>query len=596
MAADHAQQERYVRKLVGKFQCNTKALADGTALELLRLAAQIRFGTDIHGASCVPGFERVIELLGPDVAHAVEAGWIRAAQTIALNAEQLGEVEAALQEYSVEAAVVAGIDRLLSTEADAAGRLSLSAALVVLRMAPILAHKDRAAENRLEDWALDFLAKGEPAGTATLSAFWHAALKHHTKSALSGSWALQRAAEEERAGFATDAVRETLRHHPNMAGNVLIPLLHVAARVLSPEELLALAQAAILAESVLADSRELWLIVAFVLNPNAYRQSFVEMFAGRGDQLSGDASLMERVADGLHTQRILITLGVLEAATRTPSGDHDGFRTSILVRSHLESLQNSNDPLARIALLNLVEDTTMPEFRRREVRHALAEQARRLLDSSFQPLTPAAIMQVLLAGPPANAADLFAVTVEQLRNIQAEMQTGALNSWESYWNETPRTPKTENRCRDILARELQARLRPFGIDIPVLPEAQRAAETRADLLMISNQGKNLPLEAKRHWHPDVWTAAGTQLQGYAADVDAEHFGIYVVFWFGAIKPAPARQDRRRPASASDMEQMLENSLREAMKSRTAIVVLDVADPRAKKRASAVAARRRVRKA
>lgn len=54
------------------------------------------------------------------------------------------------------------------------------------------------------------------------------------------------------------------------------------------------------------------------------------------------------------------------------------------------------------------------------------------------------------------------------------------------------------------------------------------------MLVLSGAGRNLPLEAKRHSHPDVWIAAGTQLQRYASDQGADGQGVYIVFWFGDV--------------------------------------------------------------
>ena len=58
--------------------------------------------------------------------------------------------------------------------------------------------------------------------------------------------------------------------------------------------------------------------------------------------------------------------------------------------------------------------------------------------------------------------------------------------------------------------------------------------------MLSHAGRTLPVEAKRHYHKDVWTAPSTQLQGYANASDADGVGIYLVFWFGVEFKAPPR--------------------------------------------------------
>jgi hypothetical protein len=122
-----------------------------------------------------------------------------------------------------------------------------------------------------------------------------------------------------------------------------------------------------------------------------------------------------------------------------------------------------------------------------------------------------------------------------------------------------------------------------------MPEARRANESRADILVVTGAGRNLPIEAKRHFHREIWTAAATQLRGYTSDEGADGFGIYLVFWFGnAESPTPARPDGAEgPASAAEMQALLTGDLPADLQSRINVVVFDVSDP-----AANTAARRR----
>jgi hypothetical protein len=97
------------------------------------------------------------------------------------------------------------------------------------------------------------------------------------------------------------------------------------------------------------------------------------------------------------------------------------------------------------------------------------------------------------------------------------------------------------------------------------------------MLMLTGAGRNLPLEAKRHFHPDLWTAAATQLQGYAAAPGADGLGIYLVFWFGNdVGTTPARPDGRpEPTSGIDLEDMLVSDLPGDLRGRTDVLVFDV---------------------
>ena len=168
-------------------------------------------------------------------------------------------------------------------------------------------------------------------------------------------------------------------------------------------------------------------------------------------------------------------------------------------------------------------------------------------------------------------------------NCSAELHTASNTPWKDYWNLKSNgkvdRPLIENQCRNRLLGLLRERLKKYSI-IAALPEAQRGEDTRADLLFLTWAGRNLPLEAKRHFHPDLWVAASSQLQGYSADPDADGFAIYLVFWFGnEASPTPLRPDGGAgPTSAIELETMLAGDLSPDLRARTDVIVFDVSDP------------------
>jgi hypothetical protein len=176
------------------------------------------------------------------------------------------------------------------------------------------------------------------------------------------------------------------------------------------------------------------------------------------------------------------------------------------------------------------------------------------------------------------------VTAE-LKQLRAELRSTDTTPWKRYWNVDSDSkvtkPLIENECRDHLLDRLRDRLKKYQI-AAALPEVRRGAETRADVLMLTGAGRNLPVEAKRHFHPDIWGAAANQLHGYAAAPGADGLGIYLVFWFGNdAHPTPARPDGSAgPSSGVELEQMLIADLPADLSDRTDFVVFDVSDPSA----------------
>lgn len=74
-AAQREERERELRALREEFERAEADIRNGTELELLDVAARHRFGQDHIGPSVEPGFDRVQELLGTELANAVVSGW-----------------------------------------------------------------------------------------------------------------------------------------------------------------------------------------------------------------------------------------------------------------------------------------------------------------------------------------------------------------------------------------------------------------------------------------------------------------------------------------------------------------------------------------
>ena len=162
------------------------------------------------------------------------------------------------------------------------------------------------------------------------------------------------------------------------------------------------------------------------------------------------------------------------------------------------------------------------------------------------------------------------------------MRTGSETPWKRFWNTdkdgAATTPQIENEDRDRLLELMRVRLERYGI-VGSFPEARRGENTRADVLLLSYASKNLPIEAKRHYNRELWTAPLSQLNGYASDAGADGHGVYLVFWFGAEFSIPARSDgREAPSSAEGLEAMLIDDIPTRLKGKLETVVLDVSRP------------------
>ena len=202
-------------------------------------------------------------------------------------------------------------------------------------------------------------------------------------------------------------------------------------------------------------------------------------------------------------------------------------------------------------------------------------------DSLYQPASPASAAQMLANLSPTSVADLQALVLDQLDALASEIRGGDAQLWAQFWWEKGATqPKDENDCRNVILRELRRSLAQHGIDIA--PEQTKLDNSRCDLqvtfLAGDRQRSLIPIEIKRAFHPDLWTAMRTQLIDiYTQDPDVSGHGIYLVLWFGPgnaqrVKPHPERLPVPNPAA---LARLLRASLRPDEQSRIQVFVLDV---------------------
>lgn len=175
---------------------------------------------------------------------------------------------------------------------------------------------------------------------------------------------------------------------------------------------------------------------------------------------------------------------------------------------------------------------------------------------------------------PSNAADLYALLVDQLTQLTHEIRHGNTNDYRQYWN--GETPRHENDCRDCLLSDLKKHLHPLGLKAE--PEGHYAEQKRADIKVIHGV-LQMPIEIKRDTHKAVWTAISDQLVAkYSREVASDGYGIYIVFWFGGNNLHPAGDGGNKPKTAKELQDRLTASVPQALKNKIAVLVIDCAKP------------------
>lgn len=171
---------------------------------------------------------------------------------------------------------------------------------------------------------------------------------------------------------------------------------------------------------------------------------------------------------------------------------------------------------------------------------------------------------------PANAADLWALTVDHLTQLVAHIRDGNTDDFLQYW--AGDRPKLEDDCRNALLSDLKPLLARVGVSAE--PEGIHADKTRADIKVIAPPHQ-IPIEIKREMHPDVWKAIPEQLIAkYGRELASDGYGIFMVFWFtGDLKAAPS-DGGSRPKTPQELQQRLAATVPEELRHKIAVLVVD----------------------
>ncbi|MGH8805545.1 MAG: hypothetical protein ACREXN_12415, partial [Polaromonas sp.] len=188
----------------------------------------------------------------------------------------------------------------------------------------------------------------------------------------------------------------------------------------------------------------------------------------------------------------------------------------------------------------------------------------------FQPASVTQVCSTLANLTPANAADLWALTLDHLQQLGREIRDGNTNDYRQYW--VGDKAELEDNCRDRLLSDLKVRLAPLHINAE--PEGRYADEKRADI-KVSAQGYHIPVEIKREMHKDLWKAIQNQLIArYTRELASNGYGIFLVFWFGGTGQPVAGDGGTRPKTALELQQRLQQTVPGGCKHRIAVLVID----------------------
>lgn len=240
------------------------------------------------------------------------------------------------------------------------------------------------------------------------------------------------------------------------------------------------------------------------------------------------------------------------------------------VEGLISMLAGNHDDDAMEALAALLKHKALKQWED-SLRRAMFDQRLTRRKASFQPASVTKVASTLANLTPANAADLWALTLDHLQQLAHEIRNGNTNDYRQYW--AGDIPKLEDECRDQLLSDLKLRLNPLGISAE--PEGRYADEKRADIKVFA-QGYNIPIEIKRETHKkELWKAIEHQLIAkYTRELASDGYGIYLVFWFDGSGQPVAGDGGTPPKTAGELQERLQRTVPPGYQHKIAVLVID----------------------
>jgi hypothetical protein len=377
---------------------------------------------------------------------------------------------------------------------------------------------------------------------------------------------------------------------------VLDHLLKGGFRYLSREDLTTLVVRKSSLKSMDVAQKVYWLTCGLLLKPETYEK---ELFQFVGKNQKRRAHLAAFIYEGIGkpdfpdevsipvsvTAHIIELFGPDCQDTQLSGTVTTAMRTADMMRSFINTLANDPGEQASLEIERLLGPPKLSSWHN-QLRHAQHSQRIARRKATFHRLSVEQVVQSIANLQPANAADLAALTFEQLRSIAGKIHNGPTNDYRQYWSfdnsrKQPAEPKSkhENNCRNALLSDLQERLGRLGVDAQ--PESQYADTKRADIKVSFGDSTrlNVPIEVKKDTHKDLWRAIHEQLIAkYTRDPGADGYGIYLVFWFGG-KKMPLPPDGKKLRSAAELEERLRLTLSSEENHRINICVIDCSLPK-----------------
>jgi len=260
------------------------------------------------------------------------------------------------------------------------------------------------------------------------------------------------------------------------------------------------------------------------------------------------------------------------------TGDPIGETAYRFLNDIIWYIGDDNPDEAILVLSQLLAEPLFSDIHR-ELKSIQAEQLNKKALRNFEPPAPHKIVDLLDNNAVVTVEGLRQLVVQELTSYQKDIDGGEFNDANRFYTKVRKGSDIrlgEVDSVEIIASRLKSVLHPQSITIG--SEHQTKNHNRIDITaakMIDGKRRLLVIEAKGQWHPDLYSAASTQLfDRYSIHPDAEKQGIYLVIWFGEHEKISNRIGHGI-TSAVQLRASIEDTLPPELKGLIDVFVLDV---------------------
>ena len=553
---------------------NLEKIRSGEALVHLDWLANHYFGMRSGSNDDINPKERLVEETNPVIALAALEGFSATLSKPEIpSPEQIAALKVKKRRSLMDLSVLVGMD----TAADLSIEGILSLPDETLKAALVFHFLSLSGHER--PWVPYLINKRPLLASEALESFWRPLFKKRFKD-IPGLYELQQ--EEYMAGVANRICLPLLKDFPNCEEKHLRDLLRAALLHTDHRKLIQLSNDILNRKGAASKSqRVLWFATAFMLDPDTFSDQLERYVAKDNAKIVTLVEFIMRFMERDGKSKISLSLSavktliILSARIVTPIDDMHSDRD---VRNLLNYLENDTSVEASETLKDLIEKRPLSAWRD-TLKHSFSVQLKKRREAEFRYPSLNQVVSTLDNLYPSSHADLQALVLDYLLGLRDEIRHGVSDGYKMFWNvdqySRPNDPSPENDGRNRLLERLRHDL--SRLDIWAEREGDYADHKETDIKVLYND-MNLPIEIKRHYHAELWTAPKEQLiKRYTRDPGTEGRGIYLVLWYGTdykpVKKPPS--DIPRPETPEDLGKALKLVIPDEYKELIEIIVFDV---------------------